>query len=399
MNFKSFFFLIGLLTFSLYLRDVFAQPQINIDENDPYQARQNLKSAPISESQNVFIMGYGDIHYNNVDNANDTLELHRFVFGLGYDFNDRIRFRSEVEFEHGFTEMYIEYAYVDFDLTDWATLRVGALLLPIGTLNQLHEPPFYYSVERPEIYSRIIPTTWMETGFGFHGQIAEGLTYQIYGHSSLNFNDGFQTSSGFSGSSGLRGGRAKLANTEMNNFAGSARLQYTGVKGLRLGTSGFFGFTSQGDARVNRGEVALLEADAKYTFEGIEIEGLVAVVFNPDAGSMTTAQRADGNIGATDVIGKRMFGYMIEGAYHVFHHVWPEAPVDLVAFARWEAFDTHHAVPGGFAKNPAFDRQTATFGVSFMPIPQVALKADYQWKDNGANTANNQFNLGLGYYF
>jgi hypothetical protein len=94
-----------------------------------------------------------------------------------------------------------------------------------------------------------------------------------------------------------------------------------------------------------------------------------------------------------------MFGYMVEGAYHIFHHAWPEDPVDLVAFARWEDYDTHHAVPSGFAKNPAFDRQTATFGLSFFPVEQVVFKADYSWRDNGADTANNQFNLGMGYYF
>lgn len=377
----------------LWMNPTHAQPVIQEEPQVQSPAITN------SQEQKLFFTGYGEIHYNNVDNTNDTLEIHRFTLGVGYDFSDKIRLRSEFEFEHGFTEPYMEFAYVDFEIARATTLRVGSLLLPIGTLNQLHEPVFFYSVERPEIYARIIPTSWAEVGLGLHGEILDGLTYQIYGHSSLNYNDGFTTASGFSGASGLRGGRGKGSEMEANNFAGSARLQYTGLSGLRLGTSGFFGFTSQGDARVNRGMVSLIETDAKYEFEGIELEGLFAVVFNPEAGAMTTAQRTDGNIGATDVIGKRMLGYMFEAAYHVFHHAWQDAPVDLVAFARYEDYDTQDAVPGGFAKNGANHRQVVTGGLSFMPVSNVALKADFSWRDNDAGTAVNQFNLGLGYSF
>lgn len=357
-------------------------------------------AAPAEEQRRkLSVFGYGEFHYNNIDNANDALELHRFVLGFGYDFTDRIRFRSEVEMEHGFTEQYIEYAYVDWDLTDWATLRVGGVLLPIGTLNQEHEPPLFNGVERPEIYNAIIPTTWMEAGLGFHGRITDGLNYQIYGHTSPNFNDGFMGDSGFNGRSGIRPGRAKLSNVAANDFGGSARMQYTGVEGLRVGTSAFLGNTAQGDARVDGGLVTLLEADAGYSFQGVDLEGLVAVIFNPEAGAMTTAQRADGNIGATDTIGSRMFGFMLEGAYHVFHHAWRDAPVDLIAFARWESYDTQHAVPSGFAATATNDRDTYTFGLTFLPIDQVAFKVDYSVRDNGANTGNNQFNAGMGYYF
>lgn len=367
-----------------------AKPNVTVSEDAEREPANDRK---------FFATGYGEVHYNNVDNADDTLELHRFVIGFGYDFTDRIRFRSEVELEHGFTEQYVEFAYLDFDLTDWATLRAGAFILPIGTINQYHEPTAFNGVERPEIYNFIIPTTWMEAGFGFHGGIVDGLDYQIYAHSSLNYNDGFMGDSGFDGRRGVREGRTKLSNVEANDFAGSARLQYTGVRGLRVGASGFVGNTAQGDARVDGGLVSLIEADAKYSFEGIDVEGLVAVIFNPEAGAMTTAQRADGNIGATDTIGSRMFGFMFEGAYHLFHHAWPDAPVDLVAFARWESYDTQSAVPSGFAGDPANDRNTYTFGLTFLPVDQVAFKVDYSVRDNGSNTGNNQFNAGVGYYF
>lgn len=371
---------------------VWAQPVVTVDTED-----QSTTTSP--KKQKFFISSYGELHYNNIQNSNNKLELHRFVLGLNFDFTDRIRFRSEVEFEHGFSEQYIEFAYLDFDLIRWANLRVGSLLLPIGYLNANHEPTAFYSVERPDVYVRIIPTTWMEGGIGFLGEIVDGLNYQIYVHSSLNYKDGFGDDTGFSGKSGLRGGRGKVSDITMNDFAGSARLQFTGIKGVRFGVSGFIGNTAQNDPRVSGGLVTLLEADAKFFFEGLELEGLIAVVFNPDAGEMTVAQRADGNISATDVIGERMLGYMIEGAYHVFHHLWKNAPVDLVAFVRYEKFDTQNKVPAGFSRNPAFDRQNVTFGLAFYPIDQIVFKADYSIKDNDAGTGNNQFNLGVGYYF
>lgn len=374
-----------------------AAPVIEVDQDN-----EGRLSRPVMQSQNnrkFFITGYGEMHYSNIDNSNDSLDLHRFVLGLNYDFSDRIKFRSEVEFEHGFSEQYIEFAYIDFQINRWVNIRMGSIILPIGYLNVMHEPPTYFSVERPDIYVSIIPTSWMEGGAGIYGKIIDGLTYELYAHTSLDFNNGFGSDTGFSGKSGLRGGRGKVANAAANDFAGSARLQYTGFKGVRLGVSSFVGLTAQGDARIPTGLVSLFEADAKFTFEGVELEGLVAVVFNPDAGAMTTAQRADGNISATDVIGERMFGFMIEGAYHVFHHVWDNAPVDLVAFVRYEKIDTQNKTPTGFTKNQAFNRQNVTFGMSFLPIPQVAIKVDYQWRSNKAGTANGQFNLGTAYYF
>ena len=369
----------------------FAEPVINVDTEDEIIVQ--------PKQQKFFITGYGELHYNNIQDSNDKLELHRFVVGFNYDFTDRIRLRSEVEFEHGFSEQYIEFAYLDFDIVRWANLRVGSILMPIGYLNQNHEPTAYYSVERPDVYVRIIPTTWMEGGGGFWGEIVDGLNYQIYVHSSLNFKDGFKDDEGFSGKSGIRGGRGKVSDLTMNDIAGSARLQYTGLKAARFGFSAWMGNTAQGDARVQGGLVTLLEADAKFFFQGLELEGLVAVIFNPEAGDMTNALRADGNISATDVIGKRMFGFMIEGAYHVFHHAWKDAPVDLVVFVRYEKFDTQNQVPSGFAKNPAYDRQNVTFGLAFYPIDNIVFKADYAVKSNDAGTGNNQFNLGVGYYF
>ena len=117
------------------------------------------------------IGGYGELHYNNgiKDNSGDDyneIDLHRFVLTVGHEFTDSIRFFSEVEFEHDGEEVEVEQAYVEFDLKDNLQTRGGVFLLPVGILNQTHEPTTFYGVERNDVESIIIPTTWWAGGAG-----------------------------------------------------------------------------------------------------------------------------------------------------------------------------------------------------------------------------------------
>ena len=144
--------------------------------------------------------------------------------------------------------------------------------------------------------------------------------------------------------------------------------------------------------------MALLEADAKYSFQGIDLDGAFAWTRLSDAGNINTVLvAADPTF--TNFVGSQMLGWYLEGAYHLFHHLWPETNHDLVVFGRFEDFNTQHRMPTGFAANPANDRNTVTVGVSYLPIPQVAIKADYMINWNKANAGVDQFNLGVGFYY
>ena len=72
---------------------------------------------------------------------------------------------------------------------------------------------------------------------------------------------------------------------------------------------------------------------------------------------------------------------------------------NLSPFFRFETYDTQKSVPSGFSRNPANDRTEYTFGLNYLPIPNVVVKAEYQWLDNKADSGDNQFNFGLGYVF
>jgi len=344
--------------------------------------------------------GYGELHSNNrIGPSENEIDFHRLVLGFGYDFTDKINFRAELDFEHAFKEPELEFAYVDFLLKKEINLRVGAILVPMGVLNQHHEPPLFYSVERPELYRVIIPTTWQGAGAGAYGKLGYGFEYEIYGLSSLTavgvedgeLEDHFTGSQGFHDSFGI-------GESPGRDFGLATRLQYVGVPGLRIGTSAFLGNTGQGNANVDGGFLTMLEMDARYSFQGIDLEGAFAWTRLTDAGNINTEILSLDPL-FTDFVGTEMMGWYLEAAYHVFHHVMPDTKHDLVAFVRYEDFDTQYKMPAGFAKDQTNNRNTVTLGLSYMPIPQVAIKADYMINWNKVNAGVDQLNFGIGFYY
>jgi hypothetical protein len=139
------------------------------------QERQSATAA--SPLARTHLGGYGELHYNNLDSKHD-MDFHRFVLYLGHDFTDRVRFVSEIELEHSLAgdgtvpngtkpkpgELELEQAYVEFDLAAGQQAKAGLFLVPVGILNETHEPTTFYGVERNPIESNILPTTWWEGG-------------------------------------------------------------------------------------------------------------------------------------------------------------------------------------------------------------------------------------------
>lgn len=399
--FAAFCFTVGLVSIA---NAAAKEPKIDVPEEE-------LKKDAEPDEEGLYrlanfgkfhIFGYGELHYNGrIGPSENEIDFHRLVLGLGYDFTDWLKFRSEVDFEHAFKEPELEFAILDFLVKPWINFRVGSILLPVGVYNQHHEPPIFYSVERPEFYRVIIPTSWQEGGAGIHGKFLDGFDYELYGVSmlqavTLDSAGGVERS--FTGSNGLRGGRGGVAEQIARDWGAVGRLEYKGITGLRLGTSFLAGNTGQGNSAIGGGFLSLIEADAKYVFHGFELDGAFAWTHLTDAGNINNVLlTSDPNF--TDFVGSEMLGYYIEADYHVLHHLLPNTRHDVVVFGRFEGFDTQFKMPAGFPKNPANDRNTVTTGVSYMPIPQVAIKADYMFNWNRANAGVDQFNLGVGFYY
>ncbi|MGH7821912.1 MAG: hypothetical protein ACREQ9_19290, partial [Candidatus Binatia bacterium] len=196
------------------------------------------------------IGGYGEYNYRKAvadeGTTRDEFDFVRFVLYVGYKFNDWIVLNTETEIEHAFTkstessdagEVALEFANLDFLLDPRANFRVGLLLVPMGFLNEVHEPPFYHGNDRPTVEREIIPTTWRANGFGFHGELFEGLTYRTYGISGLN-------ALGFR-SNGIREGRQRGNREIAEDLAWVGRADYSFLPGTLIGGSAYVGNSGQ----------------------------------------------------------------------------------------------------------------------------------------------------------
>lgn len=334
------------------------------------------------KEQKLTFHGYAELHYNGTDRDGEANEIdfHRLAFGLEYRFTDRIVFDFELDFEHAGEEIELEYAHVSFLLSKPANVRIGSMLMPVGYLNEFHEPLFFYSVERPYVQRYVIPTTWQEGGVGLFGSPIPSLNYRLYLVGGLDASE-------FTGSSGIRDGRGRVGEALAEDVAGVGRISYAGIPGLRLGVSGYIGGASQGDPDLDGVKVGIVEGDVRYRWKQFELTGLVASIFIDDTEKIF--QKTD------EVVGENILGWYLEGACHVGTWFLPRE-MDLVLFGRHERFDTQNKVADGLEADPANDRRVTTFGLAYYPIRHVVLKADVESWENGADEDWLQYNAGIG---
>jgi hypothetical protein len=341
------------------------------------------------------LSGYMDFHFNKPEGEDAILDFHRFVLLFNHSFTPRIRFVGELELEHAFVEgleeageLELEQAYVDFLLTRALNVRAGMLLVPIGIINERHEPPVYNGVERPFVDTVIVPTTWFEVGAGVHGEVGRGVRYRAYVLAPLDALE-------FSADEGLRGGRQKGSEANVRNVAFAGRMEYIGLPDLTAGWSVWTGESSFNAPRLDT-TVRIAEADARYQRDRLELRGQFAQVWIADAGRLNDA--LERLTGVSPNIARSLRGFYGEVGYRV----WASgSPRDLVAFARYENFDTQFRMPEGYVPLEEFDRDAWVFGLTYYPDPDVAVKVDYVRLGSQSSIvrAPNSFNIGLGWWF
>ena len=342
------------------------------------------------------LSGYMDVHFNKPEFEDARIDFHRFVLLVTHSFTDRIRFVGELELEHALVEgleeageLELEQAYLDFLLTRAFNVRAGMMLMPIGIINERHEPPTYYGVERPFVDTVIVPSTWFEVGAGVHGEVGRGWRYRAFVTAPLNAAE-------FSAEEGLREGRQKGADANMGRPAVTGRLEYVGYRGLTLGASAWTGrsgfeFRPRFDVPVS-----LAEADARYSRGRIELRGQFAQSWLDNGGQLndTLAVR----IGVNPNIARSVRGFYAEAGYRA---VSAARFGDVGAFVRYENFDTQFRMPQGYVRLPEFDRDAWVIGGNYWPEPDIAVKIDYSIVGNRSPViqAPNSFNIGLGWWF
>ncbi len=273
--------------------------------------------------QGVSFGGYGELLVGNIkEDSHDIVDTLRLVLYNGYKYNDHIVFNSEIEFEHGTTgsnkdgkegSASVEFALIDFLISDEFNLRAGLLLTPFGIANEIHEPTTFYGVGRPEVERRIIPSTWKESGAGAHGTFDLGsageLSYRAYAMSSADAR-GFEASD--NRSLRIKGNRARF-----DDIAFVGRLEYDPVPGLKVGGSIFYGNTGQ-DEEVNGqtidGLFQMYEVDAQFQYAGLDLRALSVWTMLDDAALINQLNEYEGN----KSVGEEQSGWYVLGAYNIF---------------------------------------------------------------------------------
>ena len=333
--------------------------------------------------------GYGEVHFNDIDaeaSAGDNKEtdIHRYVLFVNHEFNDRVRFFSELEVEHGLVkdtadgsgngEVEVEQAYVELDLNANHRAKAGLFLVPVGILNETHEPPTFYGVERNDVESVILPATWWENGAAVSGHYGNGLSWDLAVHSGLDVpTDG-------SSAARIRSGRQKSSNAAAEDLAYTARIGYTGIQGLQLSAS----YQHQGDLTQAGGDgigaADLFSAHAIYNMGGFQVRALWAQ-WDID-GALANALDAD-----------KQTGWYVEPSYKF---VTP----DIELLSAIGIYTRYEDVEGARAQD-RFEQWE--IGANFWPTDNVVFKVDYRDREHDlAGEAGRDFkaiDLGVGFQF
>ena len=371
------------------------QDSITFDPQKQLNAAQRILSGNYGKA--VTVGAYGELTYNQPEALNGELDVQRLVLLFGYKFNDKTQFVTEVEFEH-VEEVFIEQAFINYNVAPNVNLRGGLMLVPFGIINEFHEPTTFNGVERPAVDNVIVPTTWREIGFGVSGRFNElSLGYQAYvfnGFKSTSFDGNGGVNGALKGSNGLRSGRQKAIQSTIDSPTLSMKLDYYGIPGLRLGLSGYFGDTqAEDDVEAIDGAnigISMIGLDARYAFQRFTARGQYV------HGSLSGTE-AYNNLTGKD-LGSALQGWYLEAAYNLLPQ---EKYQRLFAFARYEQYDTHAGTDGSLQQNDAYNRNDLTTGLSYHLAPGVVLKGDYQFRDNAVSGGDvaNRLNFGIGVWF
>lgn len=316
--------------------------------------------------------GYGELHANFFSDADNAIDFHRFVLFFNHDYNDWISFFSELELEHSLAgegkpgEVELEQAFVRMDWTDRFSTDAGLFLIPVGILNETHEPNTFYGVERNNVESQIIPTTWWEGGLKGSYRLDNGLSFDAGVTSGLDTGpDGV-----------IRGGRQKVANAINDEAAFFGRVKYTGIAGLEVAASVLYQDDLDQSTSVDVSGL-LSEAHIDYTTGGFRIRALYA------------RWDLDGTISAD---AEEQYGYYIEPSYR-----WgvSERYGDVGVYVRFSDYEYY---TGTLLSN----NEIYEIGINYWPTENVVFKADVQdisSSDQMASKGSTAFNFGFGYQF
>lgn len=328
------------------------------------------------------IGGYGELHYNykkpESGQTSKILDFHRFVLFFGYNFTESWSFRSEIELEHNLVdgesgELELEQAYVNYSPAQYIGARAGVVLNSVGLLNEVHEPPTFFGVERPEYQKVIIPTTWFGNGGALFGYY-KGFDYIVTVMEGLDADKLTQENIS---KDGIRSARSKGFKSNAHSMLVNGRVNYSGIKGLLVGGSYSYN-NAIGDSLYNK--IGVAELHLKFNINSFYLTGEV------------------GNISYSEGDIQSSFGYYVDVGYDIGNLF--NLKFQFIPFFRFTNYNTVSSSKSGGDLEKANNKTRIMGGLHILPIPQVSLKADYGIETIQLDQKKTTyFNLGIGYMF
>ncbi|TSJ37233.1 hypothetical protein FO440_20940 [Mucilaginibacter corticis] len=334
--------------------------------------------------------GYGNAFYQNNSHLQSAkVNLERGVIFIGHKFNDKISVFSELELEDAKLasgesggEISFEQLYLKFNLNANQYLVAGLYTPRIGIINENHLPNTFNGNERNYVETLVIPATWRELGVGFYGNLTSvPLTYSVGLVNGLN-------AGGFAHGTGLRGGQFEGRNASANNLAVTAAVQYF-YKDFKFQVSGYYGGAAAVSKRkadslgLNSGifgtPVAVGEADVQWAADGFQVRALGTAVSIPDAEKINHAYANN--------TPKTEYGAYLEVGYDLLSHVKTQHNQQLVVFVRDEKFNLNAEIPNSGVTDGTLNQNHVVAGFTYLPIRNVAVKADVRFIHTGDQNA------------
>jgi hypothetical protein len=399
------------------LRLEIAIPQLELKT---YSGLGPAASKAMFNPRGVSIGGYGELtfRYNSVDargGAKSIANVQRIILYLGYAFDEKLKFNSELELEHASTSgghgtgggyFKAELAFLDYNFRPEFGVRGGLLLMPVGIINEVHEPPTFPSAERPFLERRILLSTWEEMGLGVYGTI-KNLDYRFYITNGLMLKGGGD----YNVLEPLKTLRQRGARAVADRIGFTGRVDYTLPLNITVGFSFWTGdVVSKGgnDSKLvpgglrrgtKLGSMTLISPHLWWQYAGLDVRFVGALVNVNNARRITDDLHASDSDRREKPIPSEQRGFYVQVAYDIFR-LFKIDKQELYVFGIYEDYDAHAKVPQGSNKPAGHKLKVYNVGLSYKPHPLVAIKADYARLNYSPNKKDeNEYRLTLGFMF
>ena len=346
------------------------------------------------------------------DKSHGRFDLPHICLNIGYDFGKGWTMGSEIEYEHGGTgsaveieaeeageyeaevekggEVNIEQFWINKEFMGGKlNVKAGEIIVPVGYSNAYHEPNQFFTVYRPEGEATIMPNTWHQVGLSVWGRLKD-WRYEAQLLSGLN-------SESFTAENFVHYGATSPYEFKVaNNYAGAVRIDNYSIKGLRIGLSGYYGYSFRNTLRTPgskyedvKGALGIIALDFSLNRWNWIVRGNIDYAYFSDADIISAYNQAnwthhkyqDGNPHHYSNIGSNAVAYAVEAGYNIFSQIakLKEKNEKLYVFGRFEHYNT--MASGSYESMYKYTKKYRwALGVNYSPIKQITIKGEYSYR-------------------